>query len=179
MPYQCDCGTALDLVALLDGLPPDGTSASRMVGTRCAGCKEPIELRLGNGRVEVGYSYFGGSMHFEVMKEVKVRGLHVTPGAPDDLDVTLGERHWHFSVRTPSRLRFVVFDHAFAAGKPLHALDFAQWGVAVVAVERDDTQMEPVDALTLAGGDFLHLRGPAPALTLAWHYINDGRNARQ
>jgi hypothetical protein len=174
MPYRCDCGTVLDLIALLDRLPGDGTSASRMIGTRCTGCDAPMELRLGNGRFDVGYSYFGGSMHFEPVKEVSVPGLHVTPGAPDDLDVILGTRHWHFSVRTTSRQRFLVFDRAFAAGKRLDALDFAQWGVGVEAVEREEKRMEPAGDLTVIAGDFLHLAVPAPALTSAWYYLNGG-----
>jgi len=177
MTYRCTCGAVLDLVALLDSLPEDGTSAARMVGTRCPGCRAPLELRLGNGRFEVGYSYFGGSVHFEVMNEVRVPGLHVTPGSPDDLDVTLGDRHWHFSVRTLSHQRFIVLNGAFAAGERLDALNFAQWGVEVESLERNATRLEPAGDFTLSAGDFLRLCGPAPALTLAWHYLNDGRNA--
>jgi len=59
MAYICDCGKALDLVAMLDALPRNGTGNSGMVYNKCAGCGAPMEFRLANGRMEVGYSYFG------------------------------------------------------------------------------------------------------------------------
>lgn len=178
MPYRCDCGTVLALDALLDALPAHGTGSSRMIKTRCPGCDTPMEIRLGNGRFEVGYSSFGGSVHFEAMKEVKLPGLHVVPGPPDDLDVTIGARHWHFSVPSTARQRFIVLDLAFAAGKRLGDLDFAQWGVDVEAVERNARRVEPASDVVIAGGDFLHLRGPEPALINAWRYVNDGGTRR-
>ena len=45
-------------------------------------------------------------MHFEPVKTCRVAGLKVKASDPDDLDVTLGAGHWHFSIDTPSRLRF-------------------------------------------------------------------------
>jgi len=179
MAYRCECGCALDFVAVLDALPRDGSSGSGMVQTRCGGCNTPLELRLSNGRYEVGYSYFGGSMHFEPMKTVRVAGLTVQPSAPDDLDVTLGARHWHFSVDRPSHQRFAVLAAAFARGRRLSSLDFRQWNVTVEAVERNGVRNGADGEWLLEGGDFLHLSGPAPALTRAWHYMNDGINAKR
>lgn len=59
-------------------------------------------------------------------------------------------------------------------GKRISELDFARFGVSVERVERDDEKREPDPGFTLAGGDFLHLLGPAPALTKAWYYLCDG-----
>ena len=179
MPYACECGRKLDLVAALDALPPNGTSRSGMVYAKCTACEKGIELRLRNNRFEVGYSYFGGSMHFESTQTVRVSGLKIVPSDLDDLDVTLGERHWHFSVSTPSHQRFIVFANAFAAGKRLAELDFGQWNVTVEAIERNAANMTLADDLVLATGDFLHLCGPGPALTRAWHYLNDGKSVKR
>lgn len=174
MAYVCACGRAFDLAAALDALPRNGSSRSAMVQTRCAGCNSAIELRLRNGGYDVGYSYAGGSLHFEPVKKVRVAGLAIKPGEPDALDVTLGERRWHFAVDTPSRQRFAVLPNAWCAERPLDALDFAQWQVQVEAVERAQASLAPRKDWVLQRGDFLHLRGAAPALTAAWHYMNSG-----
>ena len=174
MAFSGLCGHAIDLPTLLDATPRNGAGSSGMFFAKGPACGEGTELRLANGTATTGYSYFGGSLHFEPMKTCRVGGLKVAASDPDDLDVTLGARQWHFSVDTPSRLRFVVLANAFAAGRALGELDFAQWGVAVEKVERDDARFDADSALLLRPGDFLHLRGPAPALTRAWLYMNDG-----
>jgi hypothetical protein len=169
------CGHPVDLPALLDATARNGVGSSAMFFAKCPVCGEGTELRLENGRATIGYSYFGGSMHSEPMKTFRVAGLRVEALDPDDLNVRLGDRHWHFSVDAPSRLRFVVFERAYAAGKALSDLDFARWHVTVAQVERGAARFEPDPGLVVEPGDFLHLRGPAPALTRAWHYMNDGR----
>jgi hypothetical protein len=116
----------------------------------------------------------GSSLHFQPMNTCGVGGLKVTASDPNDLDVTLGARHWHFSIDTPSRLRFAVLGNAFAAGRALGELDFAQWGVVVERLERDGARFDPDAAFVLRSGDFLYLCGSAPALTRAWHTMNDG-----
>jgi len=176
MPSICDCGQKLDLIAALDALPTDGMGRSGMFVHSCSGCGQKIEVRLRNGKLEVGYSYFGGSMHFEVMRETRVTGLKITRSDPDDLDVGIGTRRWHFGIRHISRLRFVVLPQAFAAGKRLGELNFEQWGVTVMSIERGTQRIEPEPGIIIAPEDFLHLAGPDPALTRAWHYMNDGKS---
>jgi hypothetical protein len=178
MRRACDCGQTFDLAAFLDGLPRDGIASSGMVAHSCPGCGRSVELRLRNGGFDVGYTYFGGSLHFETLKEVRVPGLRVVPSDPDDLDVWLGPRRWHFGWDRPSRLRFAVLSSAFAAGKRLGDLDFDQLQVVVEAVERVGERLAPDRNFLLAESDFLHLRGAGPALTRAWHYMNDGRGRR-
>jgi len=170
------CGHAIDLPALLDATAPHGAGSSAIFYAKCVACGEGTELRLANGRVTTGYSYFGGSMHFEPVKIFRVGGLKVAVSDPDDLDVSFGERRWHFTVDTPSQLRFAVLGNAAAAGRALGELDFAQWGVAIRRVERNGATLEPDGAMVLRPGDFLHLHGPAPALTRAWHYMNVGKD---
>jgi hypothetical protein len=75
MPYTCACGQKLDLEALLDRLPSNGMGSSAMLSTACSSCGASIELRLHNGGFDVGYSYFGGSMHFEPAQTVSMKGL--------------------------------------------------------------------------------------------------------
>jgi hypothetical protein len=138
-------------------------------------CGESFEVRLKSGGYEVGYSYFGGSMHFEAMQSIPVIGMTVTEGCPDDLDVTIGDRHWHFGIRQPSRQRFIVFQQAFVAGQPVRALNFSHFKVTLYGIQRAGDRLEWDADTIVRPDDFLFLEGPAPALTRAWHYMNDGR----
>jgi hypothetical protein len=174
MPYTCDCGHKLDLVAALDALPSDRMGSSGMFCPACSGCGQSIELRLRNGGYDVGYSYFGGSMHFEPMQRVSIKGMKIVPSGPDDLDVTIGDRQWHFGIRRPSSARYVVFQQAYAAGKRVSELDFARWGVTLSGMERSGMLLEYTPETVIKAEDFLHLSGPSPDLTRAWHYMNDG-----
>jgi len=174
MPYVCPCGTKLDLIKLLDGLPRDGTSSSGMLGANCPACGAGLEVRLGNGAFEVGYSYWAGSLHFETLQRVRVAGLKLRRIEPDGLEISLRERHWSFSVDRPSHDRFVILARAFAAGKRVGQLDLSQFKVRLEKVGRKDELLEPAADLLLAEGDCLHLCGAVPALTRAWHYMNQG-----
>jgi hypothetical protein len=133
-----------------------------------------MELRLKNGGYDVGYSYFGGSMHFEALQRVSIRGLTITVSDPDDLTVTVGNRQWHFGIRQLTHSRFCVFPRAFAAGKRMDELDFDQWGVTFTGIVRNKLRLEHDRETQIEPDDFLCLSGPAPALTCAWHYMNDG-----
>jgi hypothetical protein len=164
----------LDLVKLLDGLPRDGTSSSGLLGATCPACGAGVEVRLGNGAFEVGYTYWAGSLHFEALQRVRVAGLKLRRTEPDGLEIDLRGRRWSFAVDRPAQDRFVIFANAFAAGKQIGQLDFSRLGVSVLKVERRGELREPGLDWELAEGDFLHLRGPAPALTRAWHYLNKG-----
>lgn len=175
MSYFCVCGQALNLVELLDQRPANSIGRSRMLSAPCPRCGDLVEIRLNNGGYEVGYSYFGGSMHFESMHSVRLHGMTVTESDPDDLDVCIGERYWHFGIRHLGRQRFCVFAKAWAAGQAVAALDFAHFDVHLTGIERDRTRIDYDGATLIQPGDFLHLKGPSPALTLAWHYMNDGR----
>lgn len=175
MPYTCKCGTGFDLVAALDAQPADHVGSEGAFFHRCAGCGEGIEGRLRSGRVELGYSYWAGSMHFEAMCEIRFRDLKVTASDPDDLDVVLGERRWHFGIRHVGRKRMIVLSQAFAAGKRLGELDFAQWNVTLEQVERGTERVNPAAELVIAAGDFLTVTGPGPALIHVWQYLNNGR----
>ena len=174
MIHPCDCGHALDLTAALDAMSPEAARSDGRIYLQCPGCGEGLDMRLGSGRVEVGYDYFGGSMHFEVLKTLKVAGLKAVPGEPDDLDVTLRGKRWHFGNRTPSHLRFIVFGNAWASGRKLAELEFGQWDVTVEWVERGEDRLEPDPGLEIRPDDFLHLRGLARSLTRAWYYMNEG-----
>jgi hypothetical protein len=174
MPYICDCGRKLDLIAALDALPTDQMGSSGMFCPACSVCGQSIEVRLRNSGFEVGYSYFGGSMHFESIKRVSVKGLKIAVSDPDDLGVILGDRQWHFGIRCLATARYMVFQQAFAVGKRLDVLDFSQWGVTFTGMRRNDVRLEHSPETVIEAGDFLCFSGPAPALTRVWLYINDG-----
>jgi hypothetical protein len=178
MPYICDCGQKLDLIAALDALPADQMGSSGMFYPACRSCGQSIAVRLRNNGFEVGYSYFGGSMHFEVIKRVKIKEMMITTLDPDDLDVSIGSRKWHFGICHPSTSRYVVFQKAFAAGKQLKELDFAQWGVTYSGMHRNGMRLEYSPETVIEPNDFLYFSGPAPALTRVWLYMNDGKPRR-
>jgi hypothetical protein len=174
MGWRCACGSELDIAAALDALPRDGIGSSGLAGLRCSGCGASVETRLHGGGYTVGYSYAAGGFHFEPVQRVQVRGMTVTATEPDGLEVRIGTRIWTFSVDRPSRLRCAVLPGTFAAGKPLSQLDFTRFGVVVEKFERDSMETPPEPVMVLAAGDFLHLLGPAPALTRAWRYLCEG-----
>jgi hypothetical protein len=174
MPYICDCGQKFDLITALDALPVDQMGSSGMFCPSCRNCGQSIEVRLRNNGFEVGYSYFGGSMHFEAMKKVSVKGMKITVSDPDDLDVSIGNRQWHFGIRRFSTARYIVFKQAFAAGKRLDMLDFTRWGVTFTGMHRNDLRLEHSPETVIEANDFLNFSGPIPALNRVWHYINNG-----
>lgn len=168
------CGHPFDLVAVLEQKDADSIGQSATFSTPCAQCGQSFEIRLKIGGYDIGYSYFGGSMHFEPLATIQVPGLQVTPGEPDDLDIAIGARRWHFGVRQRRRERFVVLGQAFVAGKSVHQLDFARLHVELTGIERDHVRIAWDRDTVLCARDCLHLEGLAPALTKAWHYMNQG-----
>ncbi len=155
-------------------MPLDGVGSSGHTNLVCPACSASQELVIENEKITLGYSYAAGSSHFEPTREVKLKGLLVVPGEPDDLDVQLAERHWHFSVSRLSHLRFAVLPAAWARGRRLGDLDFRSMNVTVEAAERDRVKASPDMERVLEAGDFLWLAGPDPALTWAWFYMNHG-----
>jgi hypothetical protein len=174
MAFRCECGTELDLEAALDALPRAGVGSSGGTSVRCTSCGGSIELRLHDGGYTVGYSYAGGSLHFEPVERVAVAGMNVAAAEPDGLDVRIGQRQWSFAVDRPSRLRFAVLPRASCIGKRLREVDFARLGVEVEHVERGRERLAPDPELVLSLDDFLHVRGPAPALTRAFRMMCEG-----
>ena len=175
MPYICNCGQKFDLVAALNAIPPERMGGSGMFVPTCSGCGEKMmEVRLRNGGYDVGYTYFGGSMHFETVQRVSAKGLKTSRSDPDDLDITIDGRHWHFGIRHISSFRFCVLPRAFAIGKRIDELDVNQWEVSLIGMERNGIPFEYSGETVVESDDFLWLSGPSPCLTRAWHYMNDG-----
>jgi hypothetical protein len=172
--YICECGHPLDIITVLDQTEVNRIGQSGMLGTNCEQCAKAIEIHLNPGGFHIGYSYFGGSMHFESLCAIEVPGMTVTVGDPDDLEVTIGDRSWHFGIRQPSRNRFIVFARAFANGKAVRLLDFPRLNVRLTGIERDQVRLDWNPDTVICANNFLHLEGPAPALTRAWHYMNNG-----
>lgn len=172
--YTCQCGHPLDLISVLDQREMNSIGRSGMLGANCVQCAEAIEMRLKTGGFDIGYSYFGGSMHFEPLCTVRVPGMTVSAAEPDDLEVTIGERTWRFGIRQPCRERFVVFPQAFVAGKTVQQLDFPRLNVRLTGIERNRVRIEWNPETVICANDFLHLEGLSPALSQAWHYMNKG-----
>ncbi len=55
-----------------------GYSASTNSGqSRCPQCNVGIEFRISADALELGYTYWGGSMHFDSVVQVKIAGLRL------------------------------------------------------------------------------------------------------
>lgn len=50
---------------------------SRVFGTSCPRCGQSLELQVRSGSIELGYTYWAGSMHFEGMVTIRASGLRV------------------------------------------------------------------------------------------------------
>lgn len=172
-PIEGRCAHSIDLVAMLDQRAADSIGRSGMLSTICKQCGETIEIRLKRGGFDVGYSYFGGSMHYESLRTVRVSGMTVDFCDPDDLDITIGDRHWHFGIRHLSRERFFVLPQAFVVGRTVSLVDFASFNVCLIGIERDRVRLEWNPDTIICSRDFLLLEGLSPALLRAWRYMND------
>lgn len=172
-PYPCRL--QVDLTALLDRLPADALGHSAHGHMKCEQCGDSFEFRLFKGRFEIGFSYWAGSLHFEATDEAHIPGLVVTPGEPDDLEVTLGERHWEFRRRFKGEQIFMVFEQAWSKGRTLAELGFDRLDVEVMGVERDHVlDRNFSNGTRLAAGERLLLRGYPLALQRAWNVMLNG-----
>ncbi len=175
MNTPCNCRIKLDLADLLDSLPADALGHDAHGATTCTRCGEGFEFRLFNGRVETGYSYWAGAMHFEALAESRVAGLHLAPSAPDDLVITLGGRQWTFQRRVTSERFFAVLDNLWAAGHTLEELGLEALGVEVIGIERGHQLERTLERTAcLAPGERLLLRGCPMALDRAWQRMVRG-----
>lgn len=83
LPTQLDCPFCHaplngDLLVRATDTYSDGM---HLYTSRCPNCATPIEYTAASGHVDVGYTYWAGSMHFESMARLPVAGLReVGPG---------------------------------------------------------------------------------------------------
>lgn len=84
------CHHALPIEDLL-GAALGYSRATDSGASSCPNCSDCIEFRLRAGVVELGYTYWAGSMHFEALSSQHVAGLEVvwTHGI---LTATVGNR---------------------------------------------------------------------------------------
>lgn len=73
-PNCLTCKQPFEVADFLAGLTSYATFTDS--GTaRCPRCGAQLEFRVKAGTLELGYSYFGGSMHFEALETFPVSGL--------------------------------------------------------------------------------------------------------
>lgn len=77
LPAQLECPFCHAAVqgALLVRATDAYAPAMRLYTSRCPECATPIEFQARAAHVEVGYTYWAGSMHFEAMAQLAVAGL--------------------------------------------------------------------------------------------------------
>ncbi|HYN01815.1 MAG TPA: hypothetical protein VE359_05190 [Vicinamibacteria bacterium] len=46
-------------------------------GAPCPLCRESLEFRVASGALEIGFTYWGGSLHFDALSVHRVRGLRL------------------------------------------------------------------------------------------------------
>ncbi|GMU44811.1 MAG: hypothetical protein IT479_16195 [Xanthomonadales bacterium] len=67
------CFSAAALLAGCSGFQ----RGSGLVGGQCPLCGQAFECRVGKGRIEIGYTYWAGSLHFEALSLARVAGLEL------------------------------------------------------------------------------------------------------
>lgn len=77
LPAQLECPfcNAAVLGALLVRATDAYAPAMQLYTSRCPACATPIEFQVRAAHVNVGYTYWAGSMHFEAMARLEVAGL--------------------------------------------------------------------------------------------------------
>ncbi len=68
------CKQSIDAAGFLAGGRGYGTGTDSGWAP-CTGCGETLEFRVGDGLLELGYTYSSGSLHFEAMIAVALEGL--------------------------------------------------------------------------------------------------------
>lgn len=94
------CGrefAAAELLAGLKGYDPRTNSGV----TSCAACGDVMELRVQPGKIEVGYTYWAGAMHFEGMATVPAPGLELVRDGALESCVFAGRSYALFSRQAP------------------------------------------------------------------------------
>jgi hypothetical protein len=68
------CKGVFDVETFLESLSGYSTSTDSGVAL-CPHCRKGIEFRARSGKLELGYTYWSGSMHFEGMETAAASGL--------------------------------------------------------------------------------------------------------
>lgn len=170
----CKCGHAVTVEELLNALAPDAGGSTGFFISICAGCKESTVLSIQQGRIETGYNYWAGSMHFEVMYSQPVPGLGVEPSDPDDLTVKYKVKTWRFQNRRIQKSRFVIPPGAPVIGARITDLNLGQWGISLSSCERAGSELPSGSDIILQEGDALNVEGVERMLARVWKRIADG-----
>lgn len=73
-PECISCGKEMDASALFATATAAGDGTGAFVAA-CPHCAAGVEFQIRSGMLILGYTYFGGSLHFEGMVDVPLRGL--------------------------------------------------------------------------------------------------------
>jgi hypothetical protein len=168
--YACDCGRGLSAEEILDSV--SGYVPTQKLFASCPGCKANIELEVVSGALTIGYSYFGGAMHFEPMLRLHATGLVTSLDDDEVLTVSFKNRQWTFQPPADLMERFAIFNGSTFDGKTLGELKLDEISVRVESVERGHQKLANTPStLILKGGDILNLRGTHKNLNIAFTRI--------
>ena len=73
-------------------------------GSACPACHEALEFRIAAGSLELGYTYWAGSLHFEAVSTVRVPHLRLVASGQDRVAV-LDDRTFPLSRSSPPAAR--------------------------------------------------------------------------
>ena len=73
-------------------------------GSACPACHEALEFRIGAGSLELGYTYWAGSLHFEAVSTCHVPRLRLVASG-QGLVATLDDRTFPLSQSSPPPTR--------------------------------------------------------------------------
>ena len=70
------CNAAFRLESFLEAVSGYST-ATNSGNSFCPECHEALEFRVARGTLELGYTYWAGSLHFEAVSSLRVAGLRL------------------------------------------------------------------------------------------------------
>jgi hypothetical protein len=83
------CEQPFDLEPFLRGVTGYSV-ATNSGGGPCPRCHETLEFRVASGALEIGFTYWGGSLHFDAVSVHRVRGLRLVLSGPSAKAVLKG-----------------------------------------------------------------------------------------
>jgi transcription elongation factor Elf1 len=77
--FECiSCRAAIDVSSFLAGLTGFHNDTNTATA-KCPACGASIAFQVRSGSLEIGYTYWAGSLHFEGLLSVRVPGIRVIP----------------------------------------------------------------------------------------------------
>lgn len=90
------CGGKLSALDLLNACDELADAELGVLSARCPHCQGRLEIRPGEGKIDIGYLVGNASPRFDVVFSLACAGLEVLPDSDGSLRLTTPTQHWEF-----------------------------------------------------------------------------------